>query len=413
MYRPVVIPPIHHPQRWQDSWPRLLAPLTIWICVSVTLRYGYYGSSHLVLGPSTSRLMKASSVFVKQVEVRDDARKGVFLYGFSEKPELSLETNWSVSDFVIVGSYNRKGFSLWLNKGSRIRMRWNAKASSLSSLQVFLIKGELKYETLLPNPTDANGPNDPIDGREAEYTIKEDDRYRIDIINMNPRSIVFEMNVNVSSVMYDTTKAKSMCSTENGSCRLALAFPITQFVILTTPNNGVLDGWNVELSFVARVVTYVAILGFIVIVIFFILKYLGACDGERNVEQRISEQEITERDPLMPVKEIRFTYGTGEGQESGASNSSSEDLYDGKICVICYDERRNCFFVPCGHCAACYDCAQRYTQTCNMLRLLLHVSIFRDLNRHALCRIIDEENKACPICRRLIHKVRKLYNSQD
>ncbi|XP_057973859.1 E3 ubiquitin-protein ligase APD2-like isoform X4 [Malania oleifera] len=386
MYRPVVIPPIHHPQRWQDSWPRLLAPLTIWICVSVTLRYGYYGSSHLVLGPSTSRLMKASSVFVKQVEVRDDARKGVFLYGFSEKPELSLETNWSVSDFVIVGSYNRKGFSLWLNKGSRIRMRWNAKASSLSSLQVFLIKGELKYETLLPNPTDANGPNDPIDGREAEYTIKEDDRYRIDIINMNPRSIVFEMNVNVSSVMYDTTKAKSMCSTENGSCRLALAFPITQFVILTTPNNGVLDGWNVELSFVARVVTYVAILGFIVIVIFFILKYLGACDGERNVEQRISEQEITERDPLMPVKEIRFTYGTGEGQESGASNSSSEDLYDGKICVICYDERRNCFFVPCGHCAACYDCAQR---------------------------IIDEENKACPICRRLIHKVRKLYNSQD
>lgn len=62
----------------------------------------------MVLGPSSSRLFEASSVFVKQVQVRDDDKKGVFLYGYSEKPELSLEKNWSASNYVIVASYSRK-----------------------------------------------------------------------------------------------------------------------------------------------------------------------------------------------------------------------------------------------------------------------------------------------------------------
>ena len=62
----------------------------------------------MVLGPSSSRLMKASSLFVKRVEVKESAKKGVLLYGFEEKPELSVETNWSVSNYLIVRSYGRK-----------------------------------------------------------------------------------------------------------------------------------------------------------------------------------------------------------------------------------------------------------------------------------------------------------------
>lgn len=78
------------------------------LAVSVSLRYGYYGDSHMVLGPSSSRLLKASSVFVGRVEVIDDDKKGVFLYSFSEKPVLSVETNWNVSNYLIVGSYSQK-----------------------------------------------------------------------------------------------------------------------------------------------------------------------------------------------------------------------------------------------------------------------------------------------------------------
>lgn len=76
-----------------------------------------------------------------------------------------------------------------------------------------------------------------LSGKEAAYIIEEDDRYHIGILNMNARSIILTMNINVSAKVYDTTKAKNMCSTVNGSCRLRLFFPITNYVILTAPEN--------------------------------------------------------------------------------------------------------------------------------------------------------------------------------
>lgn len=69
--------------------------------------------------------------------------------------------------------------------------------------------------------------------------------------------------------------------------------------------------------------------------------------------------ETSETEPIIQDKSVRLTYGTNEEDDEGSSCSSSEDLYDAKLCVICYDDQRNCFFVPCGHCATCYDCAQR------------------------------------------------------
>ncbi|KAE8665203.1 hypothetical protein F3Y22_tig00112647pilonHSYRG00016 [Hibiscus syriacus] len=71
----------------------------------------------MVLGPSSSRLVKTTSVFVQQVQVRDESDKGALVYGFTEKPELSKEVTWNSSSYLIVGSYDRKGNSFWLNKG--------------------------------------------------------------------------------------------------------------------------------------------------------------------------------------------------------------------------------------------------------------------------------------------------------
>ncbi|GMH03167.1 hypothetical protein Nepgr_005006 [Nepenthes gracilis] len=378
MFRPG-FPTVIPSPRQLESWTCLLAPLALWIWVTVSLQYGYYSDYRMLLGPSSSRLVKASPLFVKKIEVTDEAKKGVFIYGLHGMPELSSETNWTVSKYLIVRSYSSQGFSLWLNQGSRIRLRWEAQTSSLNHIQVVVIKGERKFETLLPNPftyAPSISSSTLTDGKEAEYIIVEDDKYYVSVINTYHRSIIMRINVNVSSKMYDTTRASSMCSTMDGSCQLNLLFPSTQFVLLMTPNNGDLGGWYIELSFAARVVTYVAILGLVAIIIFLILKYLGACNGESD-EEEIARQEIVilaerlERDEanrLMPENPIRLTYGTGDVEEddpeSGSSsspckNGSSDELYDGKICVICYDHPRNCFFVPCGHCATCHDCAQR------------------------------------------------------
>lgn len=111
-------------------------------------------------------------------------------------------------------------------------------------------------------------------------------------------------------------------------------------------------------------------LGFVILSIFLVLKYLGACDDDSDNIVTTAAREVTETDPLVPEKPAQFTYGTtknGEDDDAGSSSSSSDDLYDAKLCVICYDDQRNCFFVPCGHCATCYDCAQRYTYIKNDL----------------------------------------------
>ncbi|KAF3446587.1 hypothetical protein FNV43_RR11767 [Rhamnella rubrinervis] len=359
MHRPVSIPP-GHTYSWLETWARLLTPLTLWI-FSVGLRYGLYGDCRMVIGPSSSRLVKASSVFVQQVQVRDDDRKGVFLYSFSEKPELSFQSNWTSSSYLIIGSYSREGFAFWLNKGSRIKLRLEAQTSTLSEPEIFMLKGERKIETLLPKFTsspNAFALNEPINSKEAEFSIEEDDRYYLDIINTNPRSIIMKLNLNVSSMMYDISKAKNKCSTIKGSCQLRLLLPNTHYLVLTTPSTGGNGDWYLELSFVARVVAYIAILGFITIVVFIIMKYLGTCDDENTVPHTPVE-EVTETDPIMPEKTFGHTYGTYEGDEESVTSSSSEELYDAKLCIICYDDQRNCFIVPCGHCATCYDCAQR------------------------------------------------------
>ena len=95
------------------------------------------------------------------------------------------------------------------------------------------------------------------------------------------------------------------------------------------------------------------------IFVFLILKYFGEFGNESTSE--VEEERETETHPLLvPSKGAPFTYGTCEEDlESG----NAEDLYDGKICVICFDGPRNSFFVPCGHCATCYVCAQRYLFT--------------------------------------------------
>ncbi|XP_068657651.1 E3 ubiquitin-protein ligase APD1-like [Aristolochia californica] len=149
-------------------------------------------------------------------------------------------------------------------------------------------------------------------------------------------------------------------------------------LVLSTTNNG-----HIEISFMARVVTYFLILGLLIIVVSVLFKCLGVFRSEWGTEEAAEPDIESQANPLMSEKEAPCSYGTMEDDsDSSLCCNSPMDLYDGKICVICYDGRRNCFFIPCGHSATCYTCAQKIT---------------------------EGENKVCPICRRLVHKVRRLF----
>lgn len=50
-----------------------------------------------------------------------------------------------------------------------------------------------------------------------------------------------------------------------------------------------------------------------------------------------------------------------------ASSLEGKSLRDGedrnntqRLCAICFDAPRDCFFLPCGHCVACFECGTRY-----------------------------------------------------
>ncbi|KAL8472993.1 hypothetical protein ACS0TY_029998 [Phlomoides rotata] len=125
---------------------------------------------------------------------------------------------------------------------------------------------------------------------------------------------------------------------------------------------------------------FYGIIAIFLMVVVLMIKLL--CDTEGGGGER-GRGRARESSRLLSSKEedLFISYGTSidddEESRNGNCSSSSDDLYDGKICVICYDDQRTCFFIPCGHCITCFTCAKR---------------------------IISEENKSCPICRTCINR---------
>ncbi|KAL9241594.1 hypothetical protein vseg_015688 [Gypsophila vaccaria] len=125
-------------------------------------------------------------------------------------------------------------------------------------------------------------------------------------------------------------------------------------------------------AFLVHLIVYFAILALLVMITVLIFKYIGEW-SEMNVVQEIIQRGHHENIPLMhqynnnnalKFKGKILNYGTceqdvGHGNCSPSSTSTNK-VYNARICTICYDELRDCFFVPCGHCATCHLCALRY-----------------------------------------------------
>lgn len=64
-----------------------------------------------------------------------------------------------------------------------------------------------------------------------------------------------------------------------------------------------------------------------------------------------------------------------DGQAAGSFEGKSKDgEYNSNIrrlCAICFDAPRDCFFLPCGHCVACFTCGTRYSFSVFTLALSL------------------------------------------
>lgn len=88
-----------------------------------------------------------------------------------------------------------------------------------------------------------------------------------------------------------------------------------------------------------------------------------------NKRQPVSEDETADENddvaPLIPGKDddnsswcssYSSILTSTEDLEGAHGEGHSSTRY---LCAICYDAPRDCFFLSCGHCVACFQCGTR------------------------------------------------------
>lgn len=224
--------------------------------------------------------------------------------------------------------------------------------------------------------------------------------YYIALGSLNTDEVEVRLNFTIKAFVYDTTKAYYNCSLSHGECSLEVFLLRTNAALLTSParEQGANNEWNVKLSYGPRWTTFFLGSGYVSIFMILAFKIFRMFQIDRRNRATMQAVETgSEQAPLLSRKDddlsslgssyysishdeeeldkwLAVVYSDGKLLE-GETNSNPQ-----RLCVICFDAPRDCFFLPCGHSATCFTCGTR---------------------------IIDEAG-TCPICCRTMKKVRKI-----
>ncbi|XP_068638513.1 E3 ubiquitin-protein ligase APD2-like isoform X2 [Aristolochia californica] len=391
-----------------EAWSCVVVLVSFWFfAASMTLILGFYGSVNLHLGPNCSRLIHANSLFVQGIQVRviSEPKAGPMLYDFSSPPSLDVKTNWSEYHMETVAPNFHKEWIYYLNKGSQVNVSYFVKSTSSSPLSLVIAEGK---ENLIEWLEDPSYPDTTLswnlihgNGLIQQKIFKTSDYY-IAVGNLNSQEVEVQLNFSIQAVVYNTTGAYKKCALDNRFCLLKLLIFGSNVAVLTSPGtvkNSYTDGWFVKLSYVPRWMTYIVGSGSLTAAILLVVKILAKCqrspaDGSEYQEGTVT----TERTPLLAQKDddvssLGSSYDSVSHDEEefedlpGTSSVETKSIKEGepnyprRQCEICFNAPRDCFFLPCGHCATCFTCGTR----------------------------IAEEAGICPICRRKMKKVRKIF----
>ncbi|KAG4925254.1 Putative E3 ubiquitin-protein ligase XBAT34 [Glycine soja] len=343
-----------------DTCSCFVVVFSLWFFVSMTMILGVYGSMTVVLGPKSSTVFQPSPVFVQSVKVENlkaNPGPGPILYGTYQYPPLDVVTTWGESCNVSLpsGSY-KASISEWkyyLNSGSSVNISFHVSSRS-SSVFLVISKGDGSLTRWLEDPTE---PNTTLSWNVIHGT------------GMITQDILWSSSYYVALGNLDE-------DVENAS-----------------------NEWYVKLSYGPRWMTYIFGIGGLTLLVFGAFNFLNQlqCAHEDRAGVR-SEGTSPQRAPLLSNKDDDLS-SWGSSYESLPQDEEDIDFLpggpiDGKIlgdgetsnntrrlCAICFDAPRDCFFLPCGHCVACFACGTR----------------------------IAEAAGTCPVCRRNMKKVRKIF----
>ncbi|KAJ0021116.1 hypothetical protein Pint_32548 [Pistacia integerrima] len=387
-----------------DAWSCLVVLVTFWFfAASMTMILGIFGSVDLQLGPNYSRLIRTNSIFVQSIKVEelDQQNSGsLMLYGFHKPPPLDVEITWTETQNAVVQEW-----LYYLNEGSDVVISYRVISPSSSPLSLVIAKGSESLEEWIDDPSYPNTTLswDIIDGSgKIQQEISESSTYYIAVGNLNSQEVEVQLNFTISAFIYNTTTAYYKCSPGSRSCSLTLPFLGANAAVLTSPGptQGSSDTWSVKLSYGPRWIAYFVGSGVMTILMLLAFRFFSLFESTSGNGTGIQAGDMgPDRAPLLSNKDDDLS-SWGSSYDSVSHDDEDLDewlavnalegtlLNEGenksnprRLCVICCDSPRDCFFLPCGHCAACFTCGTR----------------------------IAEEAGTCPICRRKMKKVRKIF----
>lgn len=391
-----------------DTWSCIIVVLTFWFFVSMTLILGVYGSVNMRLGPNCSILLHPNPLFVQylKVEELDEPTPGPMLYGFYKVPPLEVITTWDQKLKAYTAPYSHREWVYYLNKGSQVNITYSVSSLSSSSLILVIAQGNEGLSQWLEDPT---YPNITLSWQlihgngTVQQNIYTSSSYYVAVGNTNLEEVEVQLNLTVKALQYNTTGAYSKCNLTQGQCSLKLFFPKENAAVITSPGpeQGIpSDEWYVKLSYGPRWMTYIVGVGGMTVLMLLVFNFLNKFQFNRQLRIGVPLGGTQpETSPLLPDKDDDLSswdssYDSASHDEEDAQDKLGVGGLDGKpkkdgennsnpkrLCTICFDAPRDCFFLPCGHCVACFTCGTR----------------------------ILEEDGTCPICSRNMKKVRKIF----
>ncbi|EMS62354.1 hypothetical protein TRIUR3_18567 [Triticum urartu] len=322
--------------------------LALCLLVSMALMAGhYYGRAELVAGPGCSRLLRANPLFVQDIMVRaaeeeGSGANGLVLYGLAEIPGLldDVPAVWSEARRVVLPANSHKEWVYFLNEGSQIEVNYSVEPG-----------------TGLTNPlriTIAQGTG------AVKQIINSSDDYYVTVSNLRDQDTTAMLDFRISAMLYNTSGAEYACSPSPGSSGCTYRLPILGENVAVL-SSGLKQGVKVELSYGPRWIIYFvgsAILAVSLLLLYEVLSVLlGFCCAVAA-----AQRETTTTASLLQSKDEEEGGSRGSSFESVSSHDGEAgDEEEGRrLCVVCCDARRDCFFMPCGHSATCHACGTKY-----------------------------------------------------
>ncbi|KAK2641056.1 hypothetical protein Ddye_022819 [Dipteronia dyeriana] len=377
-----------------DTWSSFAAAVPFWfLAASLLVIFGFYGSLDLQLNSDYSLLIQPNTFFVQTIKVEQVYQQNsgmLMLYGFRKPPPLDVKKAWTETHNVAV-VFDHKEWLYYLNKGSKVDISYAVKAPSSAALSLVIARGRNGLIDWVDDPSDPNQTlswNIMFGSGEIQQEIPKSDFYYIAVGNLNSQKVEVQLNFTVNAVVYNTSNAYYSCSVGSRKCSLRLYFLRGNLAVLTTtgPTVGAFnDNWNVRISYEPRWISYFVGSGVMTVLLLLTFRLCKTSSQTTTITDafRIRAGDTgSARNPLLAHKDDDDLWSqTSSSDSPSLDDEDLEGSSNKRICVICYDAPKDCFFLPCGHAASCYACATR----------------------------IKEEHGLCPMCRKTTKKVQRIF----